>query len=102
MAISWLQANGIPKKIMEDVLSTFKGHTIYDVHGTKDNFTEAPSSNVQIREPLSISHLIPSFILFGMGLLLSLISFCAETYQQKIGSFVQERWAHFCHVWHMA
>ena len=102
MAISWLQANGIPTKIMEDVLSTFKGHTIYDVYGTNPNFTEAPSSNVQIREPLSISHLIPSFILFGMGLFLSLIAFCAETCQQKIGPLVQERWAHFCDVWHLA
>ena len=93
MTISWLQANGILTKIMDDVLSTFKGNTIYDVYGTKDNITDAPSTEIQKREALSISHLIPSFILLGSGLFLSLIAFCVETCQQKLGPLEQQRWA---------
>ena len=93
MAISWLQANGILTKMKEDVLSMFKGSTVYDMRGSKGNVTDAPSSKIQIREALSISHLIPSFILVGMGLFLSLIVFCVERSRLKLDPLEQERWA---------
>ena len=98
MAISWLQASGIPTKMKEDVLSTLRGSSIYDIFGRNDNITDLRLSKLQIRESLSTSHFIPSCFVVGTGLFLSLIAFCVEKCRHKLrrdgkGPSKQERWA---------
>ena len=78
MAISWLQACGIPAKMKEDVMKTFQGNTIKNIFEREDNITNVRSSKTQDREALSLSHLIPPFLFIVTGLLISLIAFCVE------------------------
>ena len=85
MAISWLQAYGILTKMKDDVLSTIQGDTIYNPYERVDNVAKVRSSQkTQIREALSISHLIPPFILIVIGLFMSLFAFCVEKCQKKV------------------
>ena len=85
MAISWLQAYGVLTKMEGDVLSTIQGDTIYNPYERVDNIAIVRSSiKTQIREALSISHLIPPFILIVIGLFVSLLAFCVEKYQKKL------------------
>ena len=85
MAISWLQAYGILTKMKDDVLSTIQGDTIYNPYERVDNIAKVRSSiKTQIRGALSISHLIPPFILIVIGLFVSLLAFCVEKYQKKL------------------
>ena len=89
MNIAWCQATGIYAKIMEDVVYISKTLlTISDIHRLP---------KIKTGESLSVTHLIPPFILLAIGLLLSAVTFCVEKGRQKAlraknGSSHQDRW----------
>ena len=89
MAIAWCQATGIYAKIMEDVVYISKTFMI------SADIRSLPK--IRTGEALSVTHLIPSFILLAIGLFLSTIAFCVEKGRQKAmraknGPSHQDRW----------
>ena len=89
MNIAWCQATGVYAKIMEDVVYISKTFMI------SADIRSLPK--IRTGEALSVTHLIPPFILLAIGLLLSTISFCVEKGRQKApraknGPSNQDRW----------
>ena len=66
MAMAWCKATGIFDKMMRDVVAQ-----------------KAPTMDTKKNVVLEFYHLLPSFLLFGAGLVLSSISYCFETHHGK-------------------
>ena len=89
MTIAWCQAGGIHEKMMGDVL----------VKNFKVKEGKIRAQNLGKKGALSLSHLIPSFIILAIGLVLSAITFCVEKRPQKSkrakkGRMNPVKWAH--------
>ena len=89
MNIAWCQATGVYAKIMEDVVYISKTFMI------SADIRSLPK--IRTGEALSVTHLIPPFILLAIGLFLSAITFCVEKGRQKAlrakrGPSNQDRW----------
>ena len=89
MNIAWCQATGVYAKIMEDVFYISKTFLIFaDIRSLP---------KIRTGGALSVTHLIPPFILLAIGLFLSAVTFCVEKGRQKAlraknGSSHQDRW----------
>ena len=89
MNIAWCQATGVYAKIMEDVVYISKTFMI------SADIRSLPK--IRTGGALSVTHLIPPFILLAIGLFLSTIAFCVEKGRQKAsrakkGPSNQDRW----------
>ena len=81
MAIAWCQATGVHAKMMEDVI--YISLSLTSKLWKKNNKNKNISKIRTGMAPLSITHLIPPFIIMAIGLFLSTITFCVEKCRQK-------------------
>ena len=75
MATAWWIDSGIHKKMLRDI--------VYEAVRDDDN-VERPYPTIRSDEPLTLMHMITSFIVFGVGIILAGIGFCGELIYQKM------------------
>ena len=76
MAISWWMATGINQKMSKDIRSLPGMHKYFD-----GSFWIRPTVLEQVA--LTIDHILPTIIILGVGLLLSIGTFLFELWHQR-------------------
>ena len=74
MATAWWIDSGIHKKMLRDI--------VYEA--VRDGGIERPYPTIRSDEPLTLMHMITSFIVFGIGIILAGIAFFSELIYHKM------------------